>query len=81
MFVIRFGLYGTPFEVEMFDQEAPVLAKFSSLPLGYSKVITSDGMVFSSQSNTAPVPPQSSSQTDNIDDLRDLLNMKGDTKR
>lgn len=79
LLIFRFGLYGTPFEAELFDQEPPILAKFSSTPLGYTKVVPSDpvwsmGVVNMINSNQNPTVPESNPVGE---DLRDLLNMKG----
>ncbi|KAG8262295.1 Baculoviral IAP repeat-containing protein 6 [Homalodisca vitripennis] len=74
----RFGLYGTPLEAELFDQEPPVPAKWSSTPLAYTSVAYSqgEGCVWSgsslgTSSQSTPAPQLL------VDDLRNLLNMKG----
>ncbi|XP_046689173.1 baculoviral IAP repeat-containing protein 6-like, partial [Homalodisca vitripennis] len=77
----RFGLYGTPLEAELFDQEPPVPAKWSSTPLAYTSVAYSqgEGCVWSgsslgTSSQSTPAPQLL------VDDLRNLLNMKAAAK-
>lgn len=71
-FFSRFGLYNTPFETELFDLEPPMLPKFSSIPVTYASVVTSE--------QTGPAVASSSAvhsskiSQDSID-LRDLLTL------
>ncbi|XP_054283105.1 baculoviral IAP repeat-containing protein 6 [Macrosteles quadrilineatus] len=75
----RFGLCGTPFEPELFDQEPPAPAKFSPTPLIYTMGGTN--FVWANDVVNAPSgPPPVNSSTPlpppGADDLRDLLNIK-----
>lgn len=75
----RFGLYGTPFEAELLDQEPPVPAKFSSTPLAYTTAVAAgDAIVWNGVNTTGGgnfgTPEVSGAGPE---DLRDLLNMRG----
>ncbi|KAL0100417.1 hypothetical protein PUN28_019635 [Cardiocondyla obscurior] len=67
----RFGLYNTPFETELFDLEPPMLPKFSSIPVTYASVVTSEQAGPSVASSGAV---HSKISQDSID-LRDLLTL------
>ncbi|XP_063222017.1 baculoviral IAP repeat-containing protein 6 isoform X2 [Bacillus rossius redtenbacheri] len=68
----RFGLYGTPFEAEMFDVDPPASAKFSSTPITYASVVNQDiGGTSSTSSTTSSVA--SGYGMPELIDLRELL--------
>ncbi|KAL6430648.1 hypothetical protein ACFW04_006912 [Cataglyphis niger] len=69
----RFGLYNTPFEMELFDLEPPMLPKFSSMPVTYASVVASEQTGPSATSANAAHSSKIYSQ-DSID-LRDLLTL------
>ncbi|XP_046485616.1 baculoviral IAP repeat-containing protein 6 isoform X2 [Neodiprion pinetum] len=62
----RFGLYNTPFEMELFDVEPPMPAKFSSMPITYASIVTGE------QAGVSITANNSLHSQDTID-LRDLL--------
>ncbi|KAJ8880717.1 hypothetical protein PR048_017187 [Dryococelus australis] len=68
----RFGLYGTPFEAEMFDIDPPVSAKFSSTPITYASVVNQDisGTSTATTSTSAAGPGFGMPE---LIDLRELL--------
>lgn len=70
--LFRFGLYNTPFEMELFDLEPPMLPKFSSMPVTYASVVASEQTGPSVASNA--VHSSKIYSQDSID-LRDLLTL------
>lgn len=76
----RFGLYGTPFDPELFELESPTLQKSSSTQVSYASVLTganSSQTHGSSNLNSQSGASNFTSSADDID-LRDLLNQLGD---
>ncbi|KAG1667328.1 Baculoviral IAP repeat-containing protein 6 [Nymphon striatum] len=76
----RFGLYGTPFDPELFELESPTLQKASSTQLSYASVLTganSSQTHGSSNLGSLSGASNSSGGAEEID-LRDLLNQLGD---
>ncbi|XP_012256631.2 baculoviral IAP repeat-containing protein 6 isoform X2 [Athalia rosae] len=63
----RFGLYNTPFEMELFDMEPPMPAQFSSIPVTYATVVTGE--------QTASVTASNPAHSQETIDLRDLLTL------
>lgn len=66
----RFGLYGTPFEPELFDVDPPVSGKSTSMPLTYASVVQGD-----SNMNTTTTGASGSGIGGENLDLRELLNV------
>ncbi|XP_034239276.1 baculoviral IAP repeat-containing protein 6 isoform X4 [Thrips palmi] len=63
----RFGLYGTPFDPELFDVDPPVSGKSTSVPLTYASVVQGDTSM-----NTTSTSGASAFGGDTLD-LRELL--------
>lgn len=61
-------MYNTPFEMELFDMEPPMPAKFSSMPVTYASVVTGEPA-------GASVTASSSVHSQDTIDLRDLLTL------
>lgn len=71
--MIRFGLYGTPFDPELFDVDPPVSGKSSSVPLTYASVVQGD-----TNMNTTSTTGATAFGGDSLD-LRELLATPGKT--
>ncbi|XP_075222220.1 BIR repeat containing ubiquitin-conjugating enzyme isoform X2 [Lycorma delicatula] len=72
----RFGLYGTPFEAELFDVEPPVPAKFSSMPVTYASLVAAQDVNWSNSAPNVTSPFFSGVSAEPID-LRELLPIFG----
>lgn len=72
MEIVRFGLYGTPFEPELFDVEPPVSVKSTSMPLTYASVVQGDSVLNAPSSSLSGTGIGS----DHLD-LRELLALPG----
>lgn len=66
----RFGLYGTPFEPELFDVDPPVSGKSTSMPLTYAQVVQGDSSL-----NTPSTNIGGTGMTGDTLDLRELLSV------
>lgn len=82
-YYFRFGLYGTPFEAELFDLEPPVPAKFSSVPVTYASIVASEPMwnggmvtITGNGGATGTTHPWMGLSAEPLD-LRELLTMPG----
>jgi len=71
--LIRFGLYNTPFETELFDLDPPMLPKFSSMPVTYASIVAGE-QTGPSVASSSTVHSSKMYSQDSID-LRDLLTL------